>query len=543
MKNKKLFFVLSFVILFSCKNEFEEAEKSIKYTDLERHIRVLASDEFEGRKPFTQGEEKTVEYIKNEFEKIGLVPAYNNSYYQNVPVVEIKTKLSTEINIKTEKGKYNLNLLDEVLVSTNQLVDEIKITESELIFAGYGIVAPEYGWNDYKGLDVKGKTVVILVNDPGLATEEQSLFKGSAMTYYGRWTYKYEEAARQGAEGVIIVHQDKPAGYPWSVLKNGYGIKFSLQNANKNLDKCKFEGWITLDMAKELFAKVGRSFEEMEKLALDKKFQAVPLNASISFTLENQFIEKNTKNVIGLYPGTDKKEEVIVFLAHWDHLGIGRPVNADSIYNGSADNAAAVAWMLEIAEAFTSNKIKTSRSILFISPTTEEFGMLGSNYYVENPIFPMEKTIAVFNTDVLPHIGSMKDLTITGFGQSTLDEYVGEVAKEYNRYTMPDPDAHNGMYFRSDHFCFAKKGVPSFFAKGCSDHITKGKEYAREKMTDYWQNVYHQPSDEYNPKVSDLNGLLDDAKLFFKVAYKLSNDNYYPQWKEDSEFKSARGIK
>ena len=522
------------------QDKLQNAEKSITEEDLEKHVRALASDAFEGRKPFTEGEKKTIAYIREAFERMGLPGGYRGEYFQDVPLVEVTIKPSEDIRIDTEEGPLHFRYPDEVIASTQRIAEKIEIKDSELVFAGYGIVAPEYGWNDYEGLDAEGKTVVVMVNDPGFASQDSRLFKGNAMTYYGRWTYKYEEAARQGALGVMVVHETGAAGYPWSVLQNSAGSELYLQAEDHYMSRCALQGWITLEAAKTLFAKAGKDFDSLAASASRPGFASVPLGATISLTMENTLKRNVSRNVLALCPGSDRADECIVYTAHWDHLGIGPEIRGDSIYNGCADNACAVAWLLEIAEAFSQLQERPSRSVLFIAPTAEESGLLGSAYYAAHPVFPMAKTVAVMNTDILPLNGPMKDVTITGYGQSELDDYVETAARKQERYVMPDPEAHNGMYYRSDHFSFARLGVPALFAKGCNDHAEHGKAWARQKMKEYWENHYHRPSDEFDPESADLRGLLLDTKLFFNIGLQLSMEETFPAWKEGSEFKAVR---
>jgi Zn-dependent M28 family amino/carboxypeptidase len=518
-----------------------EAEDVINATDLERYVLALASDEFEGRKPFTDGETKTVDYLKGEFEKMGLEGANDGSYFQDVPLVEIKASPSDGMTVTTNNGILRLAYPDEFIAATQRITDEIIIEDSELVFAGYGVVAPEYGWNDYDGLDAAGKTVIVLVNDPGFAAQDNALFKGNAMTYYGRWTYKYEEAARQGATGVIVVHETKAAGYPWTVLQNGAaGADLVLQAADNNMSRCALEGWITKAAAREVFEKSGFDYDTVAGAAARPGFDPVPLDARIDLTIKNILRFDTSKNVMALLRGTGRADECIVYTAHWDHLGIGPAVDDDSIYNGAADNALPIACMLETAKAFSKLEPRPSRSVLFVAVTAEETGLLGSAYYAANPVFPLAKTVANLNYELFLPLGRMKDVTIYGYGQSELEDYVAEAAAEQGRYVVPEPFPENGMYFRTDHFSFAKAGVPALFVKGWSDHAEHGKEWTSERIRDFWANRYHRPNDEYDPRTADLAGIVDDAKLFFKIGVWLSMAGTFPQWREGSEFRKIR---
>jgi Zn-dependent M28 family amino/carboxypeptidase len=541
------FVLVSYLVLssiVSCSNhkiDIQEAENSIKKNDLERHVLALASDDFQGRKPFTDGETRTVNYIKTEFEKMGLQGANNGSYFQDVPLVEITGSPSRFMEIFTKDGTLQLTYLDDFIASTQRITEKINIENSELVFAGYGIVAPEYEWNDYEGIDVKGKTALVLVNDPGFATQDESLFKGNAMTYYGRWTYKYEEAARQGAKGIIVIHETKAAGYPWTVLQNGAaGSDLVLQSPDNNLSRCALEGWLTREAARKIFDASGHNMNEMTDSAAERSFEAVPLHARISLTIANTLRFDTSQNVLAMLQGNERADECIVYTAHWDHLGIGPAVDGDSIYNGAADNALPIACMLGTAKAFSKLEMKPSRSVLFIAVTAEEAGLLGSAYYVANPVFPLAKTVANLNYELFLPLGRMKDVTVFGHGQSELDDYVAEAAKEQDRYITPEPFPENGMYFRTDHFRFAKAGVPALFIKGWSDHRENGKDWTSKTIQDFWAHHYHRPSDEYDPDTADLSGIVEDAKLFFKIGMRLGMEDTLPRWRQDSEFKIIR---
>jgi Zn-dependent M28 family amino/carboxypeptidase len=521
--------------------EGQEAEESINASDLERHVLMLASDEFEGRKPFTEGERKTVAYIKNEFERMGLVGANNGSYFQDVPLVQIVGTPSQRMTVDSNGGALHLRYMDEFVASTRRITGKIEITHSPLLFAGYGIVAPEYGWNDYDGVDAAGKTVLVLVNDPGFATQDESLFRGNAMTYYGRWTYKYEEAARHGATGVIVVHETKAAGYPWSVLRNGAaGADLVLQAEDRNMSLCAMEGWITTEAARKLFDWMGMDLPSLVESAATPGFRAIELPASVTLSIENDLEFDTSKNVMAVLPGSERADECVVYTAHWDHLGIGPAVDGDSIYNGAADNALPVACLLETAEAFSRLKTPPRRSVVFVAVTAEEAGLLGSEYYVAHSAFPPAKTVANLNYELFLPLGRMRDVTIFGYGQSELDDYVAVAAEAQGRYVTSEPFPENGMYYRTDHFSFAKAGVPALFFKGWSDHRQHGKEWTSRQIQQYWTTRYHGPNDEYDPRTADLSGLVEDAKLFFTVGLRLCMEETFPQWREGSEFRSIR---
>jgi len=532
-----LLIFISTLFFYSC-SDYKNAEETINGSDMERIVKEFSSDNFQGRKPLTIGEEKAVNYIIEEYKRIGLEPAKNGSFIQEVPMIEIKNTLSERMKINLWNASIEFKYIDDFVAQSNHLVDEVKIRNSRMIFVGYGIVAPEYDWNDYKDINVKGKIVVALVNDPGFESEDSTFFKGNEMTYYGRWTYKYEEAARQGAKGVIIIHEEKSAGYPWSVIANGATqSKLFLDNENDDELSCLMQGWMTSNATKELFSMAGYNFKELKAKAKKTEFKPINLKARLNLKINTTYKKSISKNVIGILPGTKKADEVIIYTSHWDHLGVGPIVNGDSIYNGAADNATSTAWMLEIAEAFTNLKKKPSRSLMFLSTTSEEQGLLGSEYYLKNPLFPLNKTIANINNDLMLPFGPYKDIMIAGYGQSELDDYVKKFAKEYDRYVLPDPNSHTGMYFRSDQFSFAKKGIPALFAKGSYDNKEFGKKWGIKKEKDWLSKKFHTRSDQYDFNTWDFEGIVDDAKFLFRIGYELSNTNDFPKWKEGSEFK------
>lgn len=529
------------VSLFACSPQNENNFVVIDGAKIADHVKVLASDEFGGRMPFTEYETKTVEYLEDQFEQMGVEPGNGDSYFQEVPMVEIEAENMSDLHVEGSDFSKDYTFKDEFVALTRRVADSISINHSELVFAGYGVVAPEYEWNDYEGIDVTGKTVVVLVNDPGFGTSDSTFFKGDAMTYYGRWTYKYEEAARQGATGILIVHDTKPASYPWGVVENGWtGANLYLKSDDYNMSRCQVEGWIGLDVAKELFKATGKGEYNFTTEAKKRSFEPFDMGLNISLSFTNRTKTSESKNVAGLVRGTEKPDEVIIYSAHWDHLGIGSPVDGDSIYNGAVDNATGTAALLEIARAFAGNNKKPKRSVLFLAVTAEEQGLLGSAYYAEHPIFPPSKTVADINMDAFMSIGEMKDLTIVGYGQSDLDDMATKLAENQGRYIIPDPEPGAGHFFRSDHFNFAKVGIPALYASGSYEHITKGVEYAKEKSEAYVSHDYHQPSDEYSDDW-DMGGMIQDATLLYKLGYELSQDTtLWPKWKEGSEFKAIR---
>lgn len=533
--------ILISLLSFSCASDYEKAESTINELDMTRIVSEFASDDFQGRKPFTVGEEKTVDYLIKEYTRIGLKPANNGSYIQEVPMVEVTDIPDERMKINMWNASIELKYKDDFVAFSKQLVDEIKINNSRMVFAGYGIVAPEYNWNDYESLNVKGKTVVVLVNDPGFGTDNKDFFKGNEMTYYGRWTYKYEEAARQGAKGILIIHETDAAGYPWSVVLNGaIQPKLYLQSEDNNMSMCALEGWLTLNAAKELFSLAGFDLMELKEKAKQPGFKAINIRSRLNINIKSSHKLAISKNIIGILPGTKRADEVIIYSSHWDHLGIGPVVNGDSIYNGAVDNGTSTAWMLEIAEAFINLKKRPARTLMFLSPTSEEQGLLGSKYYTENPLFPLNKTVANINNDLMLPYGPYKDVMITGYGQSELEDYVAKFVEEYDRYILPDPNPHTGMYYRADHFSFARVGVPALFARGNCDSREHGKEWALKKEKDWIKNNYHKQTDQYDPDTWNFAGIVEDAQLFFRIGYELSNESTFPKWKEGSEFKEIR---
>ncbi|MEE4177294.1 MAG: M28 family metallopeptidase [Bacteroides sp.] len=521
--------------------DFFQAEAVIDGEAMVEYIKVLASDEFMGRAPFTEGEELTINYLQQQFIGLGLEPAFNGSYFQEVPLIEVKVKPAETLRLTNGKGELMFNNLSEFVAFSRKVQPFTKIEDAPVVFAGYGIVAPEYGWNDYEGLDARGKIVLVLVNDPGLATGDPDLFTGNAMTYYGRWTYKYEEAARQGATGLLIVHNTRGAGYPWSVVVNGaVSPNLYLQDENGYAEFADVEGWLTTEAAEELFSFAGLEFSELSAKAAEPNFKAVDLNTRLSFEMESTFTYDVSQNVVGVMPGTDLADEVIIFSAHWDHFGIGPVINGDSIYRGAVDNGTSLAWMLEIAKAFGKLENRSRRSLMFLAPTAEEQGLLGALWYAKHPAFPLEKTVANFNNDLMLPVGRMHDVMITGFGQSTLDDLVEEAAQRQDRYVVADPTPESGMYYRADHFAFARAGVPALFARGNMDHREHGREWMAQKEKDWLANNYHKPADKYEAETWNMDGIVEDARLAFYIAWKLANSNDWPKWKEGSEFKAIR---
>jgi Zn-dependent M28 family amino/carboxypeptidase len=541
---KSLYLAICLAALAACQStggndtsNDSTAIKAIDSTGFAKDIGKLASDEFQGRKPFTVGEEKAINYLEQRFKEIGLEPGNGNSYFQEVPMVELSSKPDGPLVFKGKNGSLSLPYLDEYVVATRRVQEKVTISNSPLVFAGFGIVAPEYKWNDYEGLDVKGKTVVVMVNDPGFY--DATLFKGKTMTYYGRWTYKFEEAARQGATGIIIIHEQGPASYGWSVIRSGWSKpRLDLQTPNDNMSRAAMEGWISLASAQALFKLAGVSDSLMQQ-AKKRGFKAVPLNVTTSLVITNKIKKSTSHNVIAKWPGTDLKNEYIIYSAHWDHLGIGEAIKGDSIYNGAADNASGSAALLQLATGFSKLKQHPRRSILFIALTGEEQGLLGSEYYASHPVYPLDSTIADINMDVLNFFGRTKDITIIGLGQSDLDDYAAVAAKKQGRIIVPESNPSNGWFFRSDHFNFAKVGVPALYPGSGNISLFHDSAWAPNHAASYGHDRYHSPADQLD-STWEFSGMVEDVRFLFDVGVTLGNESKFPGWKQGSEFKNKR---
>lgn len=538
---KKYYGLLVLGGLMACEGSQQTTEKVLVDTvAMANHVRILASDDFLGRKPFTEGETKTLAYLENEFKSYGLEPGNGDSFFQEVPMVELNASPSPTLEISGANGSVSLNVSDEFVAYTERVEEVSALENSELVFAGFGVVAPEYGWNDYEGLDVKGKTVIVLVNDPGFGSGDSTFFKGQTMTYYGRWTYKYEEAARQGAAGIFIIHDTAPAGYPWLVVRNSWSGASLYLDQTAGQYKPLVQGWVTREAAIKIFEASGKDMKNYVEKSRSAVFTPTALDMTASVTIKNEIKRASSKNVIAMVKGTEKPEEYVLYTAHWDHLGVGQPIDGDSIYNGAHDNASGTAALLAIAKAYASNPEKPKRSVLFLAVTAEEQGLLGSKYYAENPIYPPAQTVANINMDGLTYYGPMKDFTVVGYGQSELDDLAGAIATQQGRYIMPDQEPGKGYFFRSDHFQFAKVGIPAMFASGTYEHMTKGVEYIEEMSNEYLTNRYHRPADEFDAAEWRFAGMLQDASLFYELGWQLANSDQWPKWKEGSEFKAIR---
>ena len=525
----------------------EQMPKVDQAAILER-IKILASDEFEGRAPGTKGEERTVGYLVEESKKLGLQPGNpDGTFVQKVPLVGITGAESRPLTVTKGGQKRTFKWSNEVVAWTKRVTDTVAIESSDLIFVGYGVTAPEYNWDDFKGMDVKGKTLVVLVNDPQVPDAadptklDARLFNGQAMTYYGRWTYKYEKAAELGAAGLFIVHETVPAGYPFPVVQGFLGERFDLVTENKNMNRAAVEGWLSLDAAKALFKMAGQDFDALKKQAVSRDFKPVPLGLQASMGIKNTMRTIDSQNVVAKVEGSDPqlKNEYVVYSAHWDHLGVNQSGAGDRINNGALDNASGVAAMLEMARGFTQVQPRPKRSVLFLFVTAEEQGLLGSEYYATHPLYPLDKTVANINIDGVNQWGRTSDITVIGMGASDLDDYLTTAAKAQSRTLVPDPESEKGFYYRSDHFNFAKVGVPALYADTGVTFIGKDAAYSKTKRDEYTANDYHKPSDQIKPDW-DLSGAVDDAHLLMAVGYNVANAERFPEWKAGNEFKAAR---
>ncbi len=522
---------------------FPEVEvPEISETTMKDITKSLSSDDFAGRAPGTIGEEKTLELLVSRFEAAGLSPGNGESWFQDVPLVEINAKDQSNLDIKSETGEtISLTPGSDFVAVTYQEQDKIDIADSEMVFVGYGINAPEREWNDYEGIDVKGKTVVILVNDPDFGTESlEGEFGGRAMTYYGRWTYKYEEAARQGAAAAIIIHDEAPAAYGWGVVESSWsGPQFYAQTSNGAADQTKANGWIQKEKAREILAASGQDMDELMTAAKQKGFKAVPLSTTASLNFSNEFGSLQSKNVVGVLKGAKRPDEYILYTGHWDHLGICKPApDGDNICNGAVDNATGTAALVALAEAH-SKAGAPDRSIIFLAVTAEESGLLGSKYYAENPIYPLSQTVGGVNMDAFSMAGPAKNLTVIGKGKSQLDIYLDAAAKLEDRTPEAEPTPEKGFYYRSDHFSFAKLGVPMLYFEGGEDLVNGGREAGAKVSEDYTKNRYHGPKDEYDENW-DWSGVMNDLRLYYRVGRMLAMSEDWPNWNEGDEFKEAR---
>ena len=553
IRTQNKYIISLLILLASCSSEKTSWEKHLYSSDvlmaqesiteelLSSHIAVLSSDEFEGRKPATSGGKKTIKYLIEEFEKIGLLPGNpNGEWTQKVDMLGVKSFVRTQFINDDERWAMKTGV--DIIGNSYLKRKKINLEKADLVFCGYGVFAPEYGWDDYKNINVKGKVVVVLVNDPPIKNGDDydsDMFKGGAMTYYGRWSYKYEEALRRGAAGAIVIHESKPAGYPFSVLQSGHDSEHLTIESKNSL---QFQGWIPIDTAKRLFSMSGLKYSEMKKKALSESFTPHVLDVKFISRISNTFRKVSSDNVTAKLEGKDPqlKNEYIIYTAHWDHLGYNNKFTGDKVYNGANDNASGTSMVLSAAKAFNSLKDSTRRSILFLAVTAEEEGLLGARYYNQNPLYPHNKTLAVINIDAMGNTyGRTKDLILVGKGNSNLDQIIESAAKQDKKYVSADAEPEKGYFYRSDHFEFAKMGIPALYVNGGIDVRGKNKEYGLMKKKEYTNNHYHSLSDEMRDDWV-LDGMIEDNKILFRVGYAISQNQEWPTWNEGTEFIEKR---
>jgi Zn-dependent M28 family amino/carboxypeptidase len=521
--------------------------ESITSSDLLRHIGVLASDEFEGRAPGSKGEELTVKYLTDEFKKLGLKPGNpDGTYIQNVPLAGFTA--SPTVTFVSGQNKVAPRFPDEYVAVSRRFVPQVEVQNSDVVFVGYGVVAPEYGWDDYKDVDVKGKTILMLINDPAIpdpsdpAKLDERMFKGKAMTYYGRWTYKYEIATEKGAAAAVIIHEEGPAGYPYKVVSGSWGREnFDIQKPDKNMGRVSVESWMSLETARKVLSMAGQDFDALKRAALSKDFKPVALNLKANFSLKNKLRQIQSRNVVAKLEGSDPelKNQYLIYSAHWDHLGKDPKKAGDQIFNGAVDNASGTAGLLELAEAYTKLASPPKRSILFLSVTAEEKGLLGSKYYAQNPLYPLKQTAANINMDGVNQWGKTKDIVVIGMGNTTVEDVLRQAAQGQGRVVEPDPEPEKGLFYRSDHFEFAKMGVPALDPDSGTQYIGKPQGYGKQKRDEYTGKDYHNVSDEIKPDW-DLSGAVEDLQLLFITGYQVAQDPKLPEWKPGTEFRAKR---
>lgn len=552
---KRAIVSLSVVLLAACAGgagryapeALRAAEDSITGEDFIGHVRALASDEFEGRGPGTPGETLTVEYLNTRFSALGLLPGNpDGSYVQDVPLVGLTATRTASL---TAGGKrMHMKFPDDYVSVSRRFVSSVEVMDSDVVFVGYGVVAPEYGWDDYKGVDVRGKTIVMLINDPPVmraddpAKLDDAMFGGKAMTYYGRWTYKYEIASSMGAAAALIVHETGPAGYPYEVVSGSWGREnFDIDREDGNAGRVPVEGWLSEERARKLFQLSGRSFDELKQAAVRRDFKPVALPAKAGFTVKNTLRRVKSKNVLAKIQGSDPalKDQLVVYTAHWDHLGKDPSLKGDQIFNGALDNATGTAALLELAQAYTRLPVPPRRSVLFLAVTAEEKGLLGSKWYAEHPLYPLTKTVANINMDGIEIFGRTHDVIVVGKGQSTLEDVLAGQVKAQGRVLVPEHQPEKGSYYRSDHFEFAKVGVPALYSHSGEDYVGRPEGWGRQKSEEYVAQHYHKVSDDIKPEW-DLPGAVQEIQLILRVGLDIASSSDWPQWKAGSEFKARR---
>lgn len=523
--------ILCSISTIGVADTFEQAWNNISEADLRSHVKTLASDRFEGRQPTTIGEALTLEYFTREFTKLGLEPGNNGSFLQPVELLQIEADPNMSLDIAGDKFEYKVNMV----AGTARESEQVELKDSELVFVGYGVNAPEYGWNDYENVDVKGKTVVILVNDPGFENPDSGKFQGKTMTYYGRWTYKYEEASRQGAAGALIVHETEPASYGWSVVANSWsGAQYGLVTPDGNKSRVAVEGWLSIEAAQQVFKKAGLDFAQEKQKAMNGPY-AQAMGSKASIKINSSLKRSSSYNFLATLPGSKRPDEHVIYTAHWDHLGKDPSKEGDNIYNGAKDNATGSASLITIAKAFASLETRPERSVSFLLVTAEEQGLLGSRYYGENPVIPLNKTVANLNIDAMNVLGRTKDVEVVGMGKSELEKYLEKAAKRQGRTLVEEGRPQAGYYYRSDHFSLAKQGVPALYAKGGSTPIDEETAAYRKKMSIIDNGCYHQVCDQYRENW-DFGGVLEDTKMYFEIGYDITTSDDWPKWSKTSEF-------
>jgi Zn-dependent M28 family amino/carboxypeptidase len=507
---------------------------------LAAHVKVLASDEFEGRRPGTAGEEKTVAYLSERFAALGLEPGNRGDWFQRVPLIEITADPDATLVIAGKGFERKLAYRQDAVVWTKRVVEQVALDKSPLVFVGYGVTAPEAEWNDYKDVDVRGKTVVVLVNDPDYELAEPGAFHGKRMTYYGRWTYKYEEAARRGAAGVLLIHEDGPAGYGWGVVQGSWtGPQHDLVSEDANMGRAAVEGWITRAAAETLFAAAGKSLDALKVAAQRSDFAPVELGLTASVAIKNTLRRSESRNVVALIKGRARPDEYVVYMAHWDHLGKDPALEGDPIFNGAVDNATGTGGLIELAKAFKALNPAPERSIVFIAVTAEESGLLGSRWYAEHPVFPLAQTAGAINMDSMNVYGRTRDVEVIGRGASELEDYLADAADAQGRVLVDEDSPEKGFFYRSDHFNFAKHGVPVLYAESGIDLVAGGVEAGKAADEKYLATAYHKPADEYRADW-DLSGAVEDLRLYFAIGRRLAAEESWPNWRPGNEFRAVR---
>lgn len=507
-----------------------------------KHVEEISSDKFLGRKPATAGEDITINYLVEEYKKLGLKPMNGVSYLQPIPLVEISPEYQKKLVIKGINGSVELDHALDYVAVTKRIEEQVVVNNVEIVFAGYGIVAPEYNWNDYDGIDIKNKIVIVMVNDPGYATGDENLFTGRKMTYYGRWTYKYEEAARQGAAGILIIHEDGAASYPWTVVQNGRtGPQLVINDGKNNSSACKFEGWITLTKAREIFSLAGWNLDDELKSAEAGGFKAKSMKLTTSLSLKNKLEFHNTNNVLGYIPGSKRPDEYVFYMAHWDHFGYDSTLTTeDKIFNGALDNATGVAGILAIADAINKMEVKPERSTVFFAITLEEFGLLGSDFYVKHPLVPLNKTVAAVNIDALNIFGPTKNFSAIGYGLSEIDNFINEESERINKKIIPELFPEAGSFFRSDHFNFAKVGIPSVYIGSGNEHMTEPGGFMQKAGSEWIKNNYHKVTDNYEPDKWNREGMMDQLNFIYRIGLRIANSAQFPNWNPDTPYRKIR---